>query len=218
MSADLLGIRFCPTCQEDTIPHDETGMCLFCDTQIADAKKPTAPTKPESTRKTRLAGCVYGLCDPESGELRYIGITRQKPAQRLKQHIAEANATAYRYRPVCQWIRTLNGRPPALSVMDECDTVEDLAATERRLIDGARAIGVNLLNAAPGGEGAYSGIRARAEMIHHYAKTHDRDALQRWFGYTEAELNRVLGRPEPDFEYEINPDDWDAPEWARDAV
>jgi hypothetical protein len=38
---ELLGIHFCPTCGEDTMPCERTGMCFFCDRQIlAVAAKP----------------------------------------------------------------------------------------------------------------------------------------------------------------------------------
>jgi len=31
---ELLGIVFCPTCAQDTMPCERTGICFFCERQL----------------------------------------------------------------------------------------------------------------------------------------------------------------------------------------
>jgi hypothetical protein len=35
-SRAVLGIVYCPVCEQDTMPSDRTGCCLFCDTLIVE--------------------------------------------------------------------------------------------------------------------------------------------------------------------------------------
>lgn len=42
---DVLGIVFCPTCGCDTMPHDATGQCFFCDTQLVPRNRVAPPAQ-----------------------------------------------------------------------------------------------------------------------------------------------------------------------------
>ena len=89
---------------------------------------------------------IYGLLDPDSGDLRYVG--KAKNAQkRLKVHLFERKLT----RPVNRWVKSLvdQGKCPVLKVLEvvEDDKWEE---AERRLIAEHRKT-ANLLNLADGG-------------------------------------------------------------------
>lgn len=93
---------------------------------------------------------IYALVDPlEPERIRYIGKTsKQKPAQRLYEHVADARRGVRNYR--CNWVRSvLNaGRYPALVVVASAVST-DWQGLERQII----AQHVGLLNATPGGDG-----------------------------------------------------------------
>jgi hypothetical protein len=88
-------------------------------------------------------GCVYGLRDPETNELRYVGKTVHRPSARLNGHMLGAmNGSSMR---VAHWIRTL-GTEPRLTIF-ACDVPEhDLAETEAAVIHAMRSAGYDLLN------------------------------------------------------------------------
>ena len=92
---------------------------------------------------------IYGLHDPRTGELRYIGKS-DNPRERLAQHLREDRGT---YR--ASWVRHLKnaGLKPALSVIDAGDRGSDWAWMERLYIAAARASGARLTNITDGGEG-----------------------------------------------------------------
>jgi hypothetical protein len=89
---------------------------------------------------------IYGLCDPDSDELRYVG-KANNAAKRLKTHILERHLN----RPVCRWVRSLieQGKAPTLKILEVVpkDQWED---AERRLIAEHRKT-CSLLNLADGG-------------------------------------------------------------------
>lgn len=101
---------------------------------------------------------IYGLIDPRTGDLRYIGKAAH-PGKRLLSHMRDASR---RDTPVYRWIRKLAslGQQPEMLVLSEC---EDWAAEERRLIASARARGYNLLNVADGGDEPYCPHEVRSE-------------------------------------------------------
>jgi hypothetical protein len=87
---------------------------------------------------------IYALCDPRTGEVRYIGKARDSQA-RLMSHLREKRRGHY---PVYCWIAKLRaeGLSPELRVLETC-AVSDWPARERALI----AAHENLLNVAEGG-------------------------------------------------------------------
>jgi hypothetical protein len=90
---------------------------------------------------------IYGLFDPETGALRYIGKANNS-AKRLKQHLREYRRSK---TPVYAWIGKLvrKGLSPEMRVLE---TADDWREAERRLIADARARGVRILNVADGGD------------------------------------------------------------------
>lgn len=39
----VLGIVYCPVCEQDTMPEQRTGQCFWCQTRIAQPGKPAGP-------------------------------------------------------------------------------------------------------------------------------------------------------------------------------
>lgn len=77
---------------------------------------------------------IYGLYDPHSGQLRYVGRTTRALEQRLAAHLA--HATTYRSTtPLQRWLRGLlaTGIGPSIRpIVVVSDALADLA--ERRTI------------------------------------------------------------------------------------
>ena len=96
---------------------------------------------------------IYGLTDPETGELRYIGKAAD-PEKRLRGHMREMR----RHTPLYCWLRKV-GKPGLVILEADCG---DWAEAERRLIAGARARGDRLLNIADGGDEPFCAPEVRA--------------------------------------------------------
>jgi hypothetical protein len=96
-------------------------------------------------------GYIYGLRDPRSGPIRYVGKTT-RPVERLCEHISECyRADTYKNR----WLISLldAGVEPAMDILYFCE-VEDLDDHERRLIAEYRVlVGRKLTNGTAGGTG-----------------------------------------------------------------
>jgi len=92
---------------------------------------------------------IYGLCDPVSGELRYIGKTCQPINRRISAHVQEAARGMINHR--CNWLRSLNCRPVSVLMLDVLSCESDF--WERELIAMFRA-GGRLTNNTDGGDGA----------------------------------------------------------------
>ena len=89
---------------------------------------------------------IYGLFDPRTGALRYIGKANCSQ-KRYNQHVRDCHR---RHTPVYLWLRELLslGLLPELTVLEHA---ADWCESEKRLIAAARAQGQRLLNVAPGG-------------------------------------------------------------------
>lgn len=101
--------------------------------------------------------CIYALCDPTSGEIRYIGKT-VRPELRIRQHVQDAMRGGHDHRS--HWIRSL----PAWPVLRLLSVVPDEIALdhERLVIAAYKKIGVRLTNGTEGGEGTL-GCKKSAE-------------------------------------------------------
>jgi hypothetical protein len=98
---------------------------------------------------------VYGLFDPITGAIRYIGQTSYELSHRLSRHLYEA-----KHQKVCDakrdWILSLalaNERPVIRS-LQRAETEEEACALEDDAIKSWRAVGACLLNEAGGGLGS----------------------------------------------------------------
>lgn len=92
---------------------------------------------------------VYGLHDPRTGELRYIGKS-DDPRYRLIGQLNEDRGT---HR--CNWIRSLRreGLRPVQVIIDAVPARTDWQTIERAYIAAARRDGHQLTNGTDGGEG-----------------------------------------------------------------
>lgn len=109
---------------------------------------------------------IYVLCDPSTGEIRYIGKT-DKPKERLQRHIwfSTKKQPLPQFHSAC-WIRSLVavGETPILKVIREVPYSER-KYWERRAIRVYKAVGFDLTNTTDGGDGAGSG-----EHNHNFGK------------------------------------------------
>lgn len=98
---------------------------------------------------------IYGLVDPRTDRLRYIG-KANKPTGRLRRHIREAAADLANghTRHKCNWLLLLEkeGLKPRLVILEEV-AQSQWKTRERYWIAYHQAAGEPLLNTLPGGEG-----------------------------------------------------------------
>jgi hypothetical protein len=90
---------------------------------------------------------IYGLFDPESDEIRYVG-KANNAQKRFKTHLLDSKTAK---RPVCLWVQSLIklGKVPVIRVL-ETVPAEQWEFAERRLIAEYRKT-AKLLNLADGG-------------------------------------------------------------------
>lgn len=97
--------------------------------------------------------CIYGLYDPFTSELRYIGKTKMTLARRLWHHIKEARCSEKNTHKL-NWIRKVisEGREPIIYPLRET-TKDDWRKDEMECISEAIKSGVELTNLTAGGDG-----------------------------------------------------------------
>lgn len=97
-------------------------------------------------------GVIYGLYDPRTEKLRYIGQTVRPLKERLKYHLSKHNLAVSQTR-CSKWLRSLMsfGLRPLVKVLEEAESREHLDALEIDLIRQARGNGEELVNHADGG-------------------------------------------------------------------
>ncbi len=97
-------------------------------------------------------GVVYGLYDPRTEELRYIGQTVRPLNERVKYHLSRHNLAVSKSR-CSNWLRSLIsvGLRPMAKVLEEAFSREDLDSLEINLIRQARENFGHLVNHAAGG-------------------------------------------------------------------
>lgn len=104
----------------------------------------------------RVEGVIYALCDPGSGEIRYVGRTIDLP-QRLRRHRKAVRAGSRTH--VHNWMRSVGA--PLVGVLARAPEA-DLNERERAWIASLRRGGARLCNGTDGGEGT-AGHRHSAE-------------------------------------------------------
>jgi hypothetical protein len=92
---------------------------------------------------------IYGLCDPESGAVRYIGKS-VRPFERYTNHL---NERSHCHRT--HWIQSLlaRGLKPALTILEEVAGEWPWQEAERFWIARAKREGWPLVNSTSGGDG-----------------------------------------------------------------
>ncbi len=115
---------------------------------------------------------VYGLTDPRTGEIRYVGkssagLSRPRAHRTPKRLAADQTHKG-------RWIRSLHatGLDYEITVLQECADSDSLVAAEIAWIAEARAAGWPLTNLAAGGEGWSVGMKHRPESIAKTAAAH----------------------------------------------
>lgn len=97
---------------------------------------------------------IYGLFDPRSGELRYIGKS-QSGLKRAKCHATQADLKRHGKTHKTAWVKSLLklGIKPTFGVIAEYETLEVLYEEEQRWIKHYKELGARLTNATDGGPG-----------------------------------------------------------------
>ena len=105
-----------------------------------------------------LHGVIYGLHDPHTGLIRYIGQTTTTVEQRLRSHLAPSSLNRHSY--VYRWLRGLVGRGlrPTTSIIAEAQDQPELDRLEIEHIAAARDRGECLTNLSDGGGGPFGRI------------------------------------------------------------
>lgn len=90
---------------------------------------------------------IYGLRDPETNLIRYVGQTQCIPGDRLNQHVIRTQYGHEKNKMKAEWIGGLlaKGKRPALVVLEECGSKE-LNERERYWIKHFRSEGIELVN------------------------------------------------------------------------
>jgi len=97
---------------------------------------------------------IYALCDPASGEARYVGKTRYTTERRLTYHMSAARHSK---TASARWLMTLkvNGFRPSVAELEKVDVNADWQSREIFWIAHFRQMGARLLNLTDGGEGQH---------------------------------------------------------------
>jgi predicted GIY-YIG superfamily endonuclease len=101
--------------------------------------------------------CVYGLIDPRTQELRYIGYSSDY-LERYKEHLFRSNLKLKTHKN--NWINSLLNLnlKPELIVLEEASSEADGLQKESDLIAYYKYIGCDLTNGTLGGDGRYGFI------------------------------------------------------------
>lgn len=99
---------------------------------------------------------LYYLVDPESREIRYVGVTKQKLQQRLSAHICEPFCKTRKIsNHKTNWISSLvnKGLKPEINLLQTFNTEADVFAAEIYWIGYFTEAGCALTNNCAGGKG-----------------------------------------------------------------
>lgn len=94
---------------------------------------------------------IYGLTDPTTGEVRYVG-KADNPGRRYQKHIGALGMSEDNHK--ARWVKKLlsQGKSPGLVILEKVPH-EQWVEAERRWIAHYRAEGARLTNSTDGGEG-----------------------------------------------------------------
>lgn len=105
---------------------------------------------------------IYGLLDPITREIRYVGKTVNLK-RRIKEHLSPSETKSKSHKN--EWIKSLarNGLKPAFRILQEV-SIDDWQEAEKFHIKKAKSRGHRLTNTTEGGEG-YDGSVEVSEKI-----------------------------------------------------
>lgn len=97
---------------------------------------------------------IYGLIDPISKELRYVGYSSDYLA-RLKEHLLPSNLKSSTHKVA--WIKSLlkDSKKPEIIILDVASSKIEAKEKEVELVEYYKYIGCDLTNGTPGGDGRY---------------------------------------------------------------
>lgn len=109
-----------------------------------------------------MFGLVYGLYDPTTRKLRYVGQTTKTLNERLSNHLSPSGLKKHLH--VACWLRGLVGAglKPRAKVLCTAENREELDRFEIEQINSAKTHGADLTNLAVGG-GVNSGFKKSSE-------------------------------------------------------
>lgn len=133
---------------------------------------------------------VYGLIDPETGELRYVGKT-SIGMERIRQHqhviATRRRVKTYKERWAASLI--LRGRPPSALILKECTSNDEANTEEIRLIAYFRSLDFPLTNVTDGGEGT-PGYKMPKEV----SEAQSARLRKEWAEASEEQRNEIIER------------------------
>ena len=151
---------------------------------------------------------IYGLLDPNSRELRYIGYSSDIE-RRIKDH----------HRPIYlkikshknHWIKSLlaQGQKADFIIIEEYSSAEELPAAEIETVEYYKWIGANLTNGTKGGDGHRKGdklseetkrklsIRFSGDKHPMYGKTHTSEAKKKMSDALSGKNHPLWGKSHP---------------------
>lgn len=118
----------------------------------------------------RLDCVVYGLYDPRSGELRYVGQTSQGLRTRLAGHLRDARRREH--TRIARWLHALMalGVKPQPQILESTLYPEMLGTLEQKWIAWAKERTSNLTNLTDGGDGGLLGWKPSAETLEKFRR------------------------------------------------
>lgn len=137
--------------------------CLNLASADAGNQKPEHPSrraKPQTQGGQKFS--VYALI--ESGKIRYVGLTSQKPIRRLGQHFQDMNR-ANRKEHKTNWLRSCRrkGLPVGIKLLRTGLSLEAAQRIEMQIIKRLRP---QLVNVHDGGSSGYGGLLEEARKRH----------------------------------------------------
>lgn len=105
---------------------------------------------------------IYGLFDPVTKELKYIGITSNQKRRYVDHHNpSKLKENTYKNN----WIKSLltQGLKAEMVILETYETAVELPQAEIELIEYYRSIGCNLVNGTNGGDSGMSGRKSSEE-------------------------------------------------------
>lgn len=154
---------------------------------------------------------IYGLLDPNTDELRYVGKSSsgmERPQNHFQAAVLKKESGTHK----ANWILKLvsNGQLPKVVTLYNADTLEELDQAEREFIRLFRAWGCRLTNVKPGGEGGPQSENTREKISqgHRRRQLHLEDQARRLSatGVSDSDISdrlrmnryrvsKLLGRP-----------------------
>jgi hypothetical protein len=102
--------------------------------------------------------CIYGLVDPRTDEVFYVGLTTKSAQHRLNSHVRESlkadpKKRTYKQNKICA-ILSEDLTPSAVVLEESADwSIDDLKTAEKRWIKLLKSNGLSLCNLTDGGDG-----------------------------------------------------------------